>query len=350
MRIGKSTVARIVDRSTRRRPRPSPFGVGVVFGWPLLLILGLILLPSVALAVQPDPILDSSTAPTAIPSGPGSDASTGSGWVRWFHLASLLAVPLVVAVLWAGNIIRPGSLSRRLPPPAAVHHWAALLIGAALVYLIGGVGASIAAAYALPWPRVVATETNAGRGVVILGQYGLAVPAALAMLALTSRALAAHFKPRDLGLGLLGLLLAYPIIAVLAQASSHLVSLVQGEPPDPIAHETLERIVQSPDDAWVRVMMLGAVLAAPVVEEVVYRHLLQSALIQIVGRAWLGVLIAAIIFAAAHATVVPWHTLPVLAVLGASFGILYLKTGRLGPAIVAHVGFNALNVALTLYA
>jgi membrane protease YdiL (CAAX protease family) len=320
-----------------------------VFGGSILLILGPLLLSPAALALQPEAVAAGSAEPASIPPGVTPDTPASAGWASWFQLVTLLAIPLILAYLWAANIVRPGSLSRRVPPNPTTQHWAALLIAAALVYLIGGVGAGLVHANALPWPRVISADTDAGRGAMMLGHYALAVPAAILLLALTSKKLAAHIRPRDFPLGLFALLLAYPLVAGVASLAFHFTRIFSGSPPDAIAHESLQRIVDDPSDPWVRVIMLTAILCAPVVEEVVYRHLLQSAFLRMTANPLAAVLLSSAVFAAAHITVVPAHAIPTLFTLGIALGILYIKTARLAPVILAHAGFNALNVAIALH-
>jgi membrane protease YdiL (CAAX protease family) len=321
-----------------------------VFGGSLLLVLGLLLLSPAALAFQPEAVAAGSADPVSVPPGVTPDTPSNAGWASWFQLATLLSVPLVLAYLWAANIVRPGSLTRRVPPNPTTQHWAALLIAAALVYLIGGVGAGLVHANALPWPRVISADTHAGRGAMMLGHYTLAVPAAILLLALTSKKLSAHVRPRDLPLGLFALLLAYPLVAGVASLAFHLTRIFSGSPPpDAIAHESLQRIVDDPSDPWVRVIMLTAILCAPIVEEVVYRHLLQSAFLRMTANPLIAVLLSSAVFAAAHTTVVPPPALPTLFTLGIALGVLYIKTARIAPVILAHAGFNALNVAIALH-
>jgi membrane protease YdiL (CAAX protease family) len=99
---------------------------------------------------------------------------------------------------------------------------------------------------------------------------------------------------------------------------------------------------------WLGVSTLLLLFAgvAPLVEEVFYRGLVQRSLERRLPAAWaLGV--TALVFAAIH---LQPELLPGLFIAGLVFGALAQRTGRLGPAIFAHVGFNAstiLAMALT---
>ena len=86
-------------------------------------------------------------------------------------------------------------------------------------------------------------------------------------------------------------------------------------------------------------------ICAPIVEELFYRGLvLRSAEKRGSGR-WAAAVLSALIFAAMHLQVLQF---PGLFVFGLVAGALVVVTGRLGPAITAHVGFN-LTTVVVLY-
>lgn len=94
--------------------------------------------------------------------------------------------------------------------------------------------------------------------------------------------------------------------------------------------------------AWV-VVLVGIVAAgAPIIEEFVYRGLIQNALearlndllALVVGAAW---------FAAIHLQPVEF---PGLFVVGLVFGLCWQRSGRLSCPILAHVAFNATGLVL----
>jgi hypothetical protein len=101
--------------------------------------------------------------------------------------------------------------------------------------------------------------------------------------------------------------------------------------------------------------MLGAAVGAPIVEEVLYRGFVQTAIVRatagVRGGAWLGVLVTSLGFALTHAggsANVPWHALVVLFGLSVGLGVAFERTGRLIAPIVVHAAFNAGNLALAL--
>jgi membrane protease YdiL (CAAX protease family) len=95
----------------------------------------------------------------------------------------------------------------------------------------------------------------------------------------------------------------------------------------------------------VALLVVMTVVVAPVVEEVFYRGLAQRAFIRRLGVRW-GIVAAALVFAALHLQDLQF---PALVLVGLLFGWLAHRHGRLGPAVFAHVGYNAVNVALLVW-
>jgi membrane protease YdiL (CAAX protease family) len=83
------------------------------------------------------------------------------------------------------------------------------------------------------------------------------------------------------------------------------------------------------------------VVGAPIIEELVYRGLLQGALVRRVRPA-VAVVVVALLFALVHFRPVQY---PGLFAFGLVLGVCALRTRRLGMAIAAHVGFNAAGLA-----
>ena len=81
------------------------------------------------------------------------------------------------------------------------------------------------------------------------------------------------------------------------------------------------------------------VVAAPIVEEVIFRGLIMTRLSQAMPG-WLAVLLSAAIFGACHGDPV-WfgYTFP----LGVFFGFLDLRAGSIWPSILGHMAFNAIG-------
>lgn len=98
----------------------------------------------------------------------------------------------------------------------------------------------------------------------------------------------------------------------------------------------------SASGAGVVVLVLVVAVGAPLVEELVYRGLLQRSLGAALGR-WWGLVVASAWFAGVHLQPVEF---PGLFVAGLVFGVGLALTGRVGAGVMAHVGFNVAGLLL----
>jgi hypothetical protein len=94
------------------------------------------------------------------------------------------------------------------------------------------------------------------------------------------------------------------------------------------------------DPVGVILLVLIVGIGAPIVEEIFYRGLLQRSIAHRFG-VWPGIVGSALVFGLSHFQVLQ---LPALVVLGVVLGYVTERTGRLGPAIFAHVAFNLITV------
>lgn len=101
--------------------------------------------------------------------------------------------------------------------------------------------------------------------------------------------------------------------------------------------ERTRDLVEVAGDQSLLLLALLVVVGAPVVEELVYRGLLQRSFAARISEP-LALVAASLWFAVIHFRVLE---LPGLFVAGLVFGACLLVTGRLGTAIVAHAAFNA---------
>ena len=100
--------------------------------------------------------------------------------------------------------------------------------------------------------------------------------------------------------------------------------------------DTARDLVDAADGAGIVLLVLVVAVGAPIVEEIVYRGLLQRSLAARVGGPS-AILIVSALFALIH---LRWVELPGLFVAGLLFGLCLHRTGRLGTAILAHAAFN----------
>jgi membrane protease YdiL (CAAX protease family) len=151
-------------------------------------------------------------------------------------------------------------------------------------------------------------------------------------------------------LGAIGLVAVLPVYFSVAHVSGLLERLITGEPPASTSHDILESILQVglEHPGLLLLVLLGAAVVTPVVEEAMYRFALQNALVTALRSGWWGIGATATLFAVMHLGVVPWRALPPLIVLGVAFGLVYERTGSFLAAVMMHGLFNALMIALTL--
>ena len=101
--------------------------------------------------------------------------------------------------------------------------------------------------------------------------------------------------------------------------------------------ERAENLVDSATGIWVVALVIVVVVGAPVVEELMYRGMIQTGFVATWG-ARVGVVLTAAVFAGIHFS---WPEFPALFAFALVLGAGRHRAGRLGPAIMAHVGFNA---------
>jgi len=127
------------------------------------------------------------------------------------------------------------------------------------------------------------------------------------------------------------------------------ISTRLGMPVPEVAHETLRNLRENFSIELLISVSIFAVIIAPVLEELVFRGLMQTCWVRLLGgMSWPAVVLTAGVFSLTHAWVVPWQGLVPLFVLGLVFGYLYERTGSLLTSTLAHAGFNAMNIAIAV--
>lgn len=150
---------------------------------------------------------------------------------------------------------------------------------------------------------------------------------------------------------LLGLLLGTPIVLATLAFSSWFGWQVLNQPMPELGHDMLQAMRGWDHLGGLIGLVISAVIIAPLLEEMIFRGLIQTALLELelarIHR-WSVILISASVFTLLHVGM-PWQTLPGLWVLGIILGWLYERTGNLWPSIFMHAGFNALNILMMFY-
>lgn len=151
-----------------------------------------------------------------------------------------------------------------------------------------------------------------------------------------------HPRRKSDYLWVIGALLAeIPLLAVLALISSPLQQFFPA-PEHPITVRLAEGA-----DLWTLIgTFVSASLMAPIVEEIIFRGMVTPAMAKLFKSTAIGVVVAALCFAAIHPTGIPaW--LP-LAGVGFMSALLTYQTGSLLPSIIMHGVHNAAILTLTL--
>ncbi len=253
---------------------------------------------------------------------------------------------VVLIVLWRCRVlsIRETQLLRRRDPHAAT---AVFWMGSGLALYAIMVAGSMFGALAIESLDWDAQSLDA-QALMAWAAYITAIMAFAGMFLSRPKAYeGAGFKirGRDPFVGVGAYLLAAPIVMVVLLAAGLLADTLRGAPSDPISHELLAELTSSERTlAWWG-LVAAVVIAAPIVEELIYRGFLQTAIRAAGGSPVLAIVVTAAVFAAAHVSSVRPEAIAGLFVLGIAFGLAFERTGRLGTAVVMHIAFNAANLA-----
>ena len=141
------------------------------------------------------------------------------------------------------------------------------------------------------------------------------------------------------------LLSIWPLLLLMILLTTLFGKLVWGRQYQIEQHEELQQITAHPQ-LLLRVMIIVvAVVVAPVLEEMIFRGLFQTMIRSFLARPWLSILISSGIFATIHQDPAHW---PALFVLALCLGYAYEKSGSLFRPIFIHSFFNAITIAAVL--
>lgn len=247
------------------------------------------------------------------------------------------------------GLLRAGGLDKNIRDCGGVGAivW---LTGAATIFVMTYFGAIIG--LAVSQQSGFEQASLAELGLTSLGTYVVSIAAAAALIvAMRPMSTRAGFvvKPRDLAVGPLIFLLILPTVWVVSVLSTEIAAEIltrSGEaPPEELGHETL-RALSDGSGVWWWMVTLGAVVGAPIIEEIIYRGFLQSALRRAKAPGWMTVIIVSVLFTGVHVgSADPW-TLPSLFVLSLCLGASMEVTGRIGVPILIHAVFNGTMLAI----
>ncbi len=147
----------------------------------------------------------------------------------------------------------------------------------------------------------------------------------------------------DTGRGVVGFLAVFPICLGLERLFTWILKSIQ---PDAVQPHVFLVALNKVGPAWQVGIVFLAVVLGPLLEEILFRGLLQSMLRRYLRSPWGGVLISSAIFALFHIRTP--QNIPALFVLGVVLGYNYERCGRLWPVILIHMLFNGVIISLHL--
>ncbi len=161
---------------------------------------------------------------------------------------------------------------------------------------------------------------------------------------------------RDFVVAFANLLAVWPLVMAAMIVTVFLMEFISRQEYQIERHQELNLILEHPELPLRILIIVVAVIVAPVLEELLFRGLFQTAIrsffeagsgLQRVpsNRIWLAIIISSVLFAFMHANPGHW---PALFVLGIGMGYAYEKSGSLLQPIFIHAFFNATTIAATL--
>ncbi|MGH9118683.1 MAG: lysostaphin resistance A-like protein [Acidimicrobiales bacterium] len=151
-----------------------------------------------------------------------------------------------------------------------------------------------------------------------------------------------YLRPLDVPLGLaIGLALQLIVLPAVYYPIFWLTDIDA----DDVSAPAEELTSQATSGLGVALLVFLVVIGAPIAEEVFYRGLLLRSLRKRNLGVAAAVIISSVLFALSHFQLIQ---IPALLVFGLVAAVLAVRTGRLGPSIWAHVGFNLTSVVVLL--
>ncbi len=269
-----------------------------------------------------------------------------------YLLANVAGFLVVITLLWRGGFFSARALTQPRRDVGA-HNPAIWFVSGLIVWLAAGATVGIVSGL-VPSGGLLNSHSVQNQTIAYASGYGAGLTVGILLTYLLHASapacgLSVSFK--SFLQGMLAMVVAWPVVACIGAAAVGAHMLAGGARPEPLAHATLQSLVDNPRDPWVLAQVFLAVVAAPIQEEIIYRGMLQSAILSATRRVWVSVGMTSIIFAAAHlspGTGVPWYAAVALFGLSVAIGLAFERTGKLSVAIGMHIAFNLANVALAL--
>lgn len=254
-------------------------------------------------------------------------------------LSALAAIFLAGVVIWMWGVRRRDPLADAPHRPHSLREDAIIL--AIMAYLTAGLVLSGVIKLATDQGDSVFARMIVGNGAHLIG---ISVCLAIAAVRFTGGLRGfcqgpVSVRPRLAGTTTAGMILLAVGLCPLIRDGT--VSLILFFKPDYEFHSHLTiEWLHDPAQPMGVVMMLwiGAVVVAPVAEELFFRGLLQTFLVGFLPSRWLAISLASLAFGAIHLQ--QPYAIPALVVLAILIGYAYERTGSLIPPIAIHAAFN----------
>ncbi len=151
--------------------------------------------------------------------------------------------------------------------------------------------------------------------------------------------------PKALAMAALYLLAVMPLVMAVLAVIEFVGKAVQGQNYQIPQHEKLQELSQWPELTVRLLVILTAVIIAPLQEEMLFRGVFQTFIRSYVVRPWLAVAITSVLFAFVHSDQSHW---PALFVLALGLGYSYERSGSLWQPIFMHALFNGVVIVSAL--
>jgi len=150
---------------------------------------------------------------------------------------------------------------------------------------------------------------------------------------------------RDFCFALVNLLSVWPLLMLAVFVTTIVGKFFCGPDFQIRAHQELQLITDYHQPSLRILIFFVTVIAAPLLEEMLFRGMLQTAIRSHLIRPWPSIFITSAVFTVVHANFTHW---PALFVLGVTLGYAYEKSGSLFRPIFIHMLFNCLAVISVL--
>lgn len=150
---------------------------------------------------------------------------------------------------------------------------------------------------------------------------------------------------RDIRGAIVRLLAIWPLVLAAIVVTTRVARVIEGQDFEMPQHEELEVMAEFPSAYLQALIAFLAVVIAPLLEEMLFRGLLQSVIRSYVDRPWPAIVATSVLFAAVHSD--SWHW-PALFVLSLGLGYAYEKSGSLLQPIFMHALFNGTVIVSAL--